>query len=100
MKIVYFTHSLSSCWNHGNAHFLRGLLRELVSRGHDVVSLEPADSWSRTNLEAESASDSGAHFKSRFPDLALVSRQYRSEADVAPTLDGADVVIVHEWTEP
>ena len=21
MKIAYFTHSLRSCWNHGNAHF-------------------------------------------------------------------------------
>ena len=27
MKIVYFTHSLRSCWNHGNAHFLRGVLQ-------------------------------------------------------------------------
>ena len=27
MRIVYFTHSLRSCWNHGNAHFLRGVLR-------------------------------------------------------------------------
>nr|MDP9415857.1 glycosyltransferase [Pseudomonadota bacterium] len=36
MKFVYFTHSLQSCWNHGNAHFLRGVLRELIVRGHDV----------------------------------------------------------------
>ena len=39
MKIVYFTHSLASCWNHGNAHFLRGVLRELIARGHDVQRL-------------------------------------------------------------
>ena len=37
MKFVYFTHSLASCWNHGNAHFLRGVLRELIARGHDVA---------------------------------------------------------------
>ena len=30
MRFVYFTHSLASCWNHGNAHFLRGVLRELI----------------------------------------------------------------------
>ena len=41
MKIVYFTHSLQSCWNHGNAHFLRGVLRELVALGHHVRALEP-----------------------------------------------------------
>ena len=28
VRIAYFTHSLASCWNHGNAHFLRGVLRE------------------------------------------------------------------------
>ena len=42
MKIAYFTHSLASCWNHGNAHFLRGVLRELIARGHEVRALEPA----------------------------------------------------------
>jgi hypothetical protein len=30
VKLVYFTHSLRSCWNHGNAHFLRGVLREFA----------------------------------------------------------------------
>ena len=41
MRFTYFTHSLASCWNHGNAHFLRGVLRELVHRGHSVTALEP-----------------------------------------------------------
>ena len=35
MKIVYFARSLQSCWNHGNAHFLRGVLSELIARGHE-----------------------------------------------------------------
>ena len=42
MRIVYFTHSLASCWNHGNAHFVRGVLDELVARGHEVRACEPA----------------------------------------------------------
>ena len=29
MDIRYFAHSWVSDWNHGNAHFLRGLAREL-----------------------------------------------------------------------
>ncbi len=41
MKVAYFTHSLASCWNHGNAHFLRGVLRELVHAGHEVEVFEP-----------------------------------------------------------
>ncbi len=41
MKVAYSTHSLASCWNHGNAHFLRGVLRELVHAGHEVEVFEP-----------------------------------------------------------
>ena len=37
MRIVYVSHALSSCWNHGNAHLMRGVLRELIAAGHDVV---------------------------------------------------------------
>ena len=53
MKIVLFYHSLVSDWNHGNAHFLRGVATELIDRGHDVHIYEPANSWSRENLVAE-----------------------------------------------
>src|SRR3546814_7021095 len=54
MKILYFTHSLLSCWNHGNAHFLRGVLRELAAMGHDVLALEPEGNWSLANLLSRS----------------------------------------------
>jgi spore maturation protein CgeB len=53
MKIVLFYHSLVSDWNHGNAHFLRGIARELMARGHDVRIYEPRNAWSRQNLDAE-----------------------------------------------
>ena len=29
MRFVFYTHSLVSDWNHGNAHFVRGVLREV-----------------------------------------------------------------------
>ena len=34
MKFALFYHSLLSDWNHGNAHFLRGVATELLARGH------------------------------------------------------------------
>ena len=37
MKVVIFCHSLISDWNHGNAHFLRGIVAELQS----LVAAEP-----------------------------------------------------------
>ena len=53
MRVVLFVHSLVSDWNHGNAHFLRGVVAELDARGHDVRVLEPHDGWSRANLVAD-----------------------------------------------
>jgi spore maturation protein CgeB len=99
MRFVFFTHSLVSCWNHGNAHFLRGVVRELQARGHETQVFEPANGWSRQNLIREAGEGIIARFYSRFPQL-------RSEAchwerfDLERALDGADVVVVHEWNEP
>ena len=42
MKVVFFCHALTSCWNNGNAHFLRGIARELRALGHEVTVYEPA----------------------------------------------------------
>jgi spore maturation protein CgeB len=95
MKIVYFTHSLSSCWNHGNAHFVRGVLSELIARGHDVRAYEPVDSWSLQNLLADGGEDALAPYRNAYPELS--SDTYEAGDDVAKMVDGADLVIVHEW---
>ena len=98
MRIVYFTHSLVSCWNHGNAHFLRGVLSELVRRGHDMRVFEPEGAWSRANLLADHGEQGLAPFRQAYPELA--STVLGKEADPAVCVDGADLVIVHEWNEP
>jgi len=98
MRFVYFTHSLVSCWNHGNAHFLRGLVRELQRAGEEVRVLEPADGWSRANLIADGGSAALDSFARAFPDHPVAT--YDGLPDLDEALDGADVVIVHEWTAP
>lgn len=98
MRIVYFTHSLASCWNHGNAHFLRGVLRELMVLGHEVAALEPEGAWSLSNLLADHGPQGLAAYERAYPELR--SERYGREADPAALCDGADLVIVHEWTEP
>ena len=50
MKFVLFYHSLVSDWNHGNAHFLRGVVRELKLQGNSVAVYEPENGWSLRNL--------------------------------------------------
>ncbi|MDY6922513.1 MAG: glycosyltransferase [Pseudomonadota bacterium] len=97
MKVVYFTHSLESCWNHGNAHFLRGVLRDLIARGHEVAVHEPREAWSRANLIADHGEAGLAPYRRAYPDLS--SHRF-DEPRLDQALDGADLVIVHEWNQP
>ncbi|HLH12670.1 MAG TPA: glycosyltransferase [Methylovirgula sp.] len=98
MKIVYFTHSLRSCWNHGNAHFLRGILRELIALGHDVRAFEPKESWSLRNLLEDHGPKGLEPFRQAYPELS--SESFTNEEEIEAAIDGADLVIVHEWNEP
>ena len=98
MKLVYFTHSLASCWNHGNAHFLRGLLREMVRRGHAVAAFEPAHGWSRCNLIADQGAEALRQSESCYGGVDL--HVYDCQSAAEELVVDADVVIVHEWTDP
>lgn len=98
MKIIYFTHSLRSCWNHGNAHVLRGVLRELVHAGHEVCVFEPEKSWSLSNLLEEHGRAALEPFERAYPELS--SHGFTPDLDLAEALHGADLVLVHEWNEP
>jgi spore maturation protein CgeB len=93
-----FYHSLVSDWNHGNAHFLRGIASELQARGHLVQVLEPAASWSREHLLLEHGESVVAGFHRAYPTLQ--SHRYTFETlDLDRELDGADLVLVHEWND-
>ncbi len=96
MRFVIFTHSLTSDWNHGNAHFLRGIATELIRRGNRVEVFEPADGWSRTNLLAEYGDGAISGFREAYPELSETLYDEGS-LDLTRVLEGADVVIVHEW---
>ena len=70
MRIALFVHSLLSDWNHGNAHFLRGIASELVARGHDVRLYEPRGAWSLQNLLAEERGPAALDaFRAAYPSL-------------------------------
>lgn len=98
MKTLLFCHSLISDWNHGNAHFLRGVASELLARGHQVVAYEPRNAWSLENLRADHGDAPIARFRSAYPHLRI--RPYDLDAlDLDTALDGADLVIVHEWND-
>jgi spore maturation protein CgeB len=103
MRIAIFTHSLISDWNHGNAHFLRGIAAELIARGHELRIFEPEDGWSLRNLIEQCGPGAVDAFHSAFP--LLRSEFYSSEFYTAAIFDpesvlcGTDVVLVHEWND-
>lgn len=98
-SVAMFYHSLVSDWNHGNAHFLRGVAAELQARGHQVRIFEPQNSWSRQNLLRERGPEALAAFKRAFPNLTTT--WYSPERlQMDEWLAGVDLVLVHEWNEP
>lgn len=98
MRIAMFYHSLISDWNHGNAHFLRGIASELQARGHDLLIFEPRDSWSRNNLIREYGPEAVDAFHRAFPHLASI--QYELDSfDFDRALDQTELIIVHEWND-
>lgn len=100
-RFALFYQSVISDWNHGNAHFLRGLMRALQDRGHDVVCYEQVDNWSLTKLlEAQPGAIDA--FREHFPDLRFERYALDESLDawLASRLDEADVAIVHEWNAP
>ncbi|HET6632156.1 MAG TPA: glycosyltransferase [Rhodanobacteraceae bacterium] len=99
MRVVMFYHSLLSDWNHGNAHFLRGVASELAGRGHEVRVYEPRGGWSLDHLVTEHGLAPVEAFHRAYP--GLTSRFHEpAEFDPDALLDGADLVLVHEWNAP
>jgi spore maturation protein CgeB len=98
MKFALFYHSLISDWNHGNAHFLRGVVAELLARGHEVRVFEPADAWSVQNMVRDHGPGAITAFRRAYPELD--STRYGEGLDLEVALDGVDVVIIHEWNDP
>ena len=98
MKCVLFYHAFTSCWNNGNAHFLRGYARELHALGHEVVVFEPIDGWSRSNAIREGGAHALDDISTLMPGIEI--RRYDALLDLDNATDGADLVIIHEWNSP
>ena len=100
MRFVIFAHSLVSDWNHGNAHFLRGIATDLTERSHRVDIYEPLDGWSRQNLLLESVGEQAIRdFEAAYPSIRSQFYDERT-IELTEVLRDADMVIVHEWNSP
>jgi spore maturation protein CgeB len=98
MRLAMFYHSLVSDWNNGNAHFLRGIVQELLDRDVDVRVFEPLNGWSRTHLLLDHGPEALVAFARAYPRLR--SELYDpAHLDLDDALDQSDVVMVHEWND-
>jgi spore maturation protein CgeB len=103
MRFVFFVHSAVSDWNHGNAHFLRGLMSALTRLGHQVTNYEPRGAWSLRNLLADHGVGPVVDFARAYPEIDVRTYDPASpalEEELAAALAGADVAMVHEWNDP
>jgi spore maturation protein CgeB len=103
MRFVFFVHSAVSDWNHGNAHFVRGLMSSLTRMGHPVVSYEPRGAWSLQNLLADHGIGPVVDFARAYPEIDVRSYDPASpslQEELAAACAGADVVMAHEWNDP
>ena len=113
MRLAIFAHSWLSDWNHGNAHFLRGLARALIARGHQVQAFEgqPGNwgAWSLAQLFAEepvvalsAIQDFRRHYPELRPEFYPCARRWPEIAEdwLSRRLRETAVVLLHEWNEP
>lgn len=105
LRFAFFAHSWISDWNHGNAHFLRGLVQELMRMGHPVRCYEERGSWSVSSLmsnEGLLAQEAMRQFWSAFPqlDVRFYSVDEGLRSFLAEELRGTHMVVLHEWNRP
>ncbi|HEX8426084.1 CgeB family protein [Hymenobacter sp.] len=98
MNIVLFYHSILSDWNHGNAHFLRGIVGELVQRGHQVQVYEPENGWSLQNLLDGYGPEKLEELSQYYPGISTTFYTWNS-LNLDVMLQGVDLVLVHEWND-
>ena len=98
MHFAIFCHSLRSDWDNGAAHFLRGLGRELIRRGHGVQYYEPENGRSRRQLTKAHGKAAQFAYEAVYPELQ-VELYHLKDFDHAAALRAVDVVIVHEWAD-
>src|SRR4028119_2213478 len=98
MKIVILGLSITSSWGNGHATTYRGLVRELVARGHNVLFLERDVPWYAANRDLPNPPSGCTKLYSSLDELKDGFTQTVREADFV--IVGSYVpegVAVGEW---
>lgn len=82
MKIIIFGLSISSAWGNGHATLLRGLLRALNNRGHEIHFFERDTPYYAAHRDAASFPFVELHLYAEWNDVLAFARRELSSADV------------------
>lgn len=88
MNLVILGLSITSSWGNGHATTFRGLVRELVARGHEVLFLERDTPWYAQNRDLPQPPYGRTHL---YSDLEELRTQHTS------AVQNADAVIVGSY---
>lgn len=83
MKIVIFGLTVSSSWGNGHATIWRGLLRELIGRGHDVAFFERNVPYYAAHRDLSELPGGDLYIYNEWPEVLPLARRELAEADVA-----------------
>ena len=98
MKIVILGLSITSSWGNGHATTYRGLVRELVRRGHEVQFLERDQPWYAENRDLPQPPDGETHLYESLAELQTrFGREVRSADAVIVGSFVPEGVQVGEW---
>jgi len=88
LRIVILGLSITSSWGNGHATTYRGLVRELIARGHDVLFLERDVPWYASNRDLPKPPHGRTELYENLTDL---KQRFRAE------VEEADLVIVGSY---
>jgi hypothetical protein len=98
VKLGFFMQSYLADYNFGCAHFLRGLIRELLDLGHDAQVFCPADSWVAERSCALGGDAVLDEARALYPAVPTVSFE-PGFAGLESHLATLDAVVVNEWID-
>ncbi len=97
MKIVIFGLSLTSSWGNGHATTYRGLVRELVRRGHDVHFVERDVPWYAKNRDLNELPGARLSLYASLDELPRFLDEVRTADAVIVGSYVPDGIVVGEW---
>lgn len=83
MKIVIFGLTISSSWGNGHATTWRGLLRELIGRGHKIVFFERDVPYYAAHRDMHELSGGKLELYASWSDALAFAQRHVADADVA-----------------